>query len=398
MPRCYRFRAALPAAVCCLLIACLAAPAHALDDAHWQKADAAIDRGIEYLRDSQNDDGSWSPGPGPAVTALAVTVMLDQPNIDADDPNVKQGIDYIMSKARDDGGIHGGILANYNTAICLSALSRVHGRPDVAEAVRGAKAFLRGLQWQKGMKDPKGNTIDEDHPFYGGAGYGKHGRPDMSNTQMMLQGLRDAGVSCDDPVYQRAVKFITRCQGVEQNDMHGEKINQDGGFIYATSIDKDHIGVPESKANPELMDEALKGAPVSGLRTYGSITYAAFKSYIYAMPAQLQRDDPRVTAARQWIRSNYTLDHNPGMPERVNKQGLYYYYMTFGRAMNAWGATTIETADGQTHDWANDLIDQLVGRQQDDGSWVNTGADRWMEDDPNLVTSYALIALTAATR
>jgi len=390
-------RALVAACVTMSLSLVFTAPARALDDAHWNAADASIDRGIEYLRQTQNDDGSWSPKTGPAITALVVGVMLDQPDIAINDPAVQKGIDYIMSHVRDDGGIHSGILANYNTAISLSALSRVHGRPDVAEAVKNAKDFLRGLQWQNGMKDPGGNTVDENHPFYGGAGYGNSGRPDMSNTHLMLQGLHDAGVSCDDPVYARAVNFITRCQGVPQNKMFGDQINPDGGFIYATSIDKEHIGVPESKANPELMDEALKGAPVSGLRTYGSITYAGFKSYVYAMPAQLKRDDPRVTAARKWIKNNYTLDKNPGMPRHVNKQGLYYYYMTFGRAMNAWGASTIKTADGQTRDWANDLVDALTERQNDDGSWVNAEADRWMESDPNLVTAYALIALTNAT-
>lgn len=379
--------------VLCVLF--IAAPVTALDDAHWTKANASIERGIEYLRAHQNEDGSWSPEPGPAITALAITPMLDRPDIGADDPTVQAGIDYILSHVNDDGSIHNGILANYNTAICLSALSRVHGRADVAEAVRGATAFLRGLQWQTGMEDPEGTPVDETHPFFGGAGYGKHGRPDLSNTQVMLQALHDAGVSCDDPAYQRAVAFITRCQGVEQNTMHGDKIANDGGFIYATTINKDHIGVPESKASPEQMDEALLGKPVSSLRTYGSMTYAGFKSYIYAMPAQLSRDDPRIVAARNWIRRNYTLQHNPGMPEGMHKQGLYYYYMTFGRAMDAWGADTIDTADGQTRDWADDLVDQLASAQRSDGAWVNE-ADRWMEGDPNLVTAYALLALTAA--
>jgi squalene-hopene/tetraprenyl-beta-curcumene cyclase len=267
----------------------------------------------------------------------------------------------------------------------------VHGREDVAAAIAAAKTFLRGLQWN-GQEGPDGRTVDEDHPYFGGAGYGRNGRPDMSNTQFMIQALYDAGIDCNDPVFQRAMVFINRCQGHPSNDLHGEKIVNDGGFIYATSINKDLVGVPESKASPELMDEAKLGRPVSGLRTYGSITYAGFKSYLYA---DFDRDDPRVQAAWDWISNNYTLEHNPGMPEHMNKQGLYYYYMTFGRALDAWGATYIQTPDGQRHDWANDLIAKLVSLQREDGSWVNE-ADRWMEDDPNLVTAYALIALQAA--
>lgn len=414
----------------------LASPSLALDDEHWEMADKSVKKGIEYLRSIQNEDGSWSPQPGPAITALVVRVMLDQPDIDANDPHVKKGLDYIMQFVQEDGGIYDGILPNYNTSISLMALARVPNRPDVAEAIKGAQKYLKGLQWN-GQVGPDGKIVDENHPFYGGAGYGGSGRPDMSNTQFMLEALHESGVDCNDPVFQRAMVFITRCQGVAQNDMFADKIDQDGGFIYSTSINKDLVGVPESKANPQMMDEAKQGRPVSGLRTYGSITYAGFKSYIYA---NLDRDDPRVQAARSWISKNYTLDQNPGMPESIKDHGLFYYYMTFGRALSAWGATYVETAPtvvetypkgtsfaavtekvselqkqghkgltiknnndgtieivkaGEKMDWANDLIAKLVSQQKEDGSWANR-VDRWMEGDPALVTAYSLLALQHA--
>jgi squalene-hopene/tetraprenyl-beta-curcumene cyclase len=384
----------------------LTAPAHALDDAHWQKANASIEKGIEYLRSTQNEDGSWSPRTGPAITALAVRVMLERPDISASDPAVAKGIDYILDKAKPNGSIHDGVLKNYNTAISLSALSRVNGDPTVAEVVDKAKQYLKKLQWG-GQAVADRENVPEEHPYYGGAGYGHGGRPDMSNTNLLVQALHDAGVECTDPAYKRAVTFISRTQGVPQNEMLGDKIQQDGGFIYSTTINADMPGIPESKANPELMDKAVQmqeaGQPieaireqVTSLRTYGSITYAGLKSYIYAMPAQLERDDPRVQAAMDWVKNNYTLEHNPGMPESVQHQGQYYYYMTFGRALNAWGSSTITTADGETRDWANDLIDALAKRQHQNGSWTNDHASRWMEDNPDLVTSYALIALQNA--
>jgi squalene-hopene/tetraprenyl-beta-curcumene cyclase len=39
------------------------------------------------------------------------------------------------------------------------------------------------------------------------------------------------------------------------------------------------------------------------------------------------------------------------------------------------------------------LIEELGRRQQANGSWVNEER-RFMEDDPNLVTGYALLALS----
>ncbi len=380
-------------AVLSLVLCVTVSPCQAVDDAHWAKADEAMKRGIAYLRGTQNDDGSWSPQAGPAVTAMVLTVLLDHPDTPTADPMVQKALEYVLSKRQPDGGIYDEILANYNTSICLAALSRVNDIPEAAEAITKAQQFLRGLQWSD-QSGPKGDPVDRAHAFYGGAGYGKHGRPDMSNTQIMLDGLYESGMDCNDPIFKRAMVFITRCQGTAANTAFGDQIVQDGGFIYATSVNKDLVGVPQSMANPEMIDEAKAGRPVSGLRTYGSMTYAGFKSYLYA---QLDRDDPRVVEAYQWIRRNYTVDHNPGLPGSMKLQGYYYYLMTFSKALNAWGADTIQTTDGQKRIWAHDLIDQLSTRQNQDGSWVNE-ADRWMESDPGLVTAYALIALTHAVR
>ena len=369
----------------------LAAEALALDDKHAQEADAAVERGLAYLRTTQGADGSWSPLAGPAVTAMVLRVMLERVDIPPNDPAVENALAYILAHRQPDGGIYDTILPNYNTAICLSALSRIEGRPDVTEAIAKGQDFLGNLQWHN-QKDAAGKTIDESHPFFGGAGYGRNGRPDLSNTQMMLQGLYDSGLDCNAPAFKRALVFITRCQGTPANLTFADKITPDGGFIYATSVDKDHVGVPQSAAGEETID--VDGQTVSRLRTYGSMTYAGFKSYLYAA---LDRDDPRVVAAYDWIRHNYTLDRNPGMPESAAHEGYYYYLMTFSRALDAWDADEVAAADGGKHDWANDLIDKLASLQREDGSWKND-TSRWMEADVNLTTAYALIALTHAVR
>ena len=324
---------------------------------------------------------------------MVVAVMLDRPDIPANDPAITKALGYILSKCQPDGSIHDGILVNYNTSICLSALARVNDQPGVAPVIKKAQQYLRGLQWQN-QTDPTGKPVDPAHPYYGGAGYGKHGRPDMSNTQIMLEGLHESGMDCNDPIFIRAMAFITRCQGTASNTEFGDKIVQDGGFIYATSVNKDLQGVPQSMASPELIDAAKTGQQVSGLRTYGSMTYAGFKSYLYA---KLDRNDPRVVDAYNWIQHNYTVDHNPGMPEPVKMQGYYYYLMVMARALAAWGSDQIATADGQSHDWANDMIAKLSTLQHEDGSWTNP-ADRWMEGDANLTTAYALTALVSAVK
>jgi hypothetical protein len=127
----------------------------------------------------------------------------------------------------------------------------------------------------------------------------------------------------------------------------------------------------------------------SRLRAYGSMTYAGFKSYLYA---GLTKDDPRVTAAKRWIAANYTLSENPG----VGTDGQYYYYVMFAKAMAASGDASVLTPGG-ARDWRVDLINQLATLQNEDGSFRSVD-DRWMESDPVLITAYSLNALQAARK
>ena len=373
--------------------AIMPARASSIDDEHYRLAVESISKGIEYLREQQNEDGSWSPEVGPAITALAVTVMLDQPNIGKDDPAVQKGIEYILSTVRDDGGIYSErTLPVYNTAISLSALSRVRGDPRVAEAIQKGEKYLRSLQYTGDREDPHGDRITEDHPYRGGFGYGRHGRPDGSNTQIAAQAFRDLGVDCEDPAFVELVRYTSRLQGIPENEMFGDQIVNDGGAIYATSLDSDHIGVPESRASPEAREIIEDGGEYTQpLQTYGSMTYAMFKTYIYA---ELDRDDVRVRSAYEWVRRNFTVEHNPGNPEDIKYNGYYYYLMTMGRALAAWGMEVRDT-DGEVIHWRRELTRELVERQEEDGSWVNM-ADRYMEGNPELVTCYALIALNNA--
>jgi squalene-hopene/tetraprenyl-beta-curcumene cyclase len=369
----------------------------ALDEAHYRQAREMIDKSIAYLRAAQDDEtGGWGirgEGPQfPGVTGLVLNGMLMEPEIDERDPSVSRGLDFILSFRQDDGGIYDRVLASYNTSMCLSALAGVN-RPDAAAAIAPAQQFLKRIQWtDESIDHPETGRVDPSNPFYGGVGYGGGSRPDNSNLQLMLEGLRDSGLDCNDEAFKRALVFLQRTQmHHDVNDMPYAEGSTQGGFIYSTSPNADNVGVGESKAG--MIEETLAdGTRVERLRCYGSMTYAGFKSYVYA---NLDRDDERVQLAYEWIKRNYTLDENPG----VGEQGLYYYYVTFSRALDALGLPYVETiqADGsiEPRDWANDLIDALAERQRSDGSFVNE-TDRWMEGDPTLVTGYALMALQHA--
>src|SRR5205807_2044309 len=134
-------------------------------------------------------------------------------------------------------------------------------------------------------------------------------------------------------------------------------------------------------------DDSRHKTPDGGLRSLGAMTYAGLKSFLYA---GVSKDDPRVKAAVGWISRHYTLEENPGM----GKAGLYYYYHTFGKAMDALGEENFTTADGKSHRWRRELFEALKKRQQADGSWRNTGDKTFGETNADLATSFAVLSLS----
>lgn len=381
-----------------------ASSAFAIDEAHLAKGREMAAKAEAWLRLEQDvATGGWSVNAKadapqlPAITALVINGMLLSSSNDASDPAIKRGLEFILKYRQPDGGIYDSILPSYNTAICLSALARAR-TADASAAIVPGREFLKSLQWSEDARtDRAGETgrVQRNHPFYGGLGYGRSGRPDNSNLSMFLQAMHDTGLNAEDPAYARAVVFLERTQMLDSvNDMKYADGSKQGGFIYSTTPDgkPENLGVGESKGEP-IEETMSDGTKASRLRAYGSITYAGFKGYVYA---NLKRDDPRVVAAYDWVRRNYTLKENPG----VGTDGQYYYLLTFARALKAWGTTTIttltpENKPAETHDWANDLIDQLATMQNEDGSFKSVD-DRWMENNPVLITAYSLIALREA--
>ncbi|MEO8268771.1 MAG: prenyltransferase/squalene oxidase repeat-containing protein, partial [Aureliella sp.] len=320
-----------------------------------------IDRSVEYLRQrGQADDGSFSSAAGIGPTGVVVSGLLSA-GVAPHDPFVVRSLKYLESNVQPDGGIYRADSShkNYDTCIAMVALAQANQDGKYQTIIDRAESFVKGLQWDEGEdKDPS-------DLFYGGAGYGSHSRPDLSNTAYLIDALHTLGNPENDAAIQKALSFVSRCQNLEtpaNNSEFAAKIN-DGGFYYTVADGG------ESKAGAD---------PNGGLRSYGSMTYAGLKSMIYA---GVGSDDPRVQAAVDFLRKHYSLEDNPG----VGQQGLFYYYQTMAKALNAYGEPKFADASGTEHDWKAELLDKLSELQQPDGSWVNPN-DRWMEGDPNLVS------------
>jgi squalene-hopene/tetraprenyl-beta-curcumene cyclase len=341
-----------------------------------QKWDRIVDKGINYLKGSQSPDGTWSKNVTPGVTGIALTGLLQTGKVSPKDPVADKALKYIESlidpKAGHIAGKENVHLQNYMTSINVMALTAAN-RDSYKEAIGDAVKFLEKLQWD----EEEGKTPGDD--FYGGAGYDSKSRPDLSNTQFFLDALHDAGVPKDDPHLKKAMIFVSRCQNLkgEHNDQKWAGKVNDGSFIYS----------PAAGGQTKVVDQPL---PDGALPGYGSMTYAGVKSLVYCGAS---KDDPRVQKAVEWIKKNYTVDRNPGMPEVREHWGLYYYYHMMAKCLDALGVDEVEDANGVKHDWRADLIGALAARQKPGGSWVNE-QDHWREGDPNLVTGYALMTLS----
>lgn len=337
----------------------------ALQDPARTKAVRAVEKGLSYLRRTQEPDGSWSRYP--ATTALAVAAFLRNGRSETKEPAVARGVKYLLQAVHQDGAIYSDAnparaLPNYNTALCLMALNLTRN-PAYRRTIEQAQRYLEKSQFDESRGADRGN------PAYGGVGYGSNpDRPDLSNLQIALESLKESGERSSAPVFQKAIVFLQRVQNrKESNDQSWvTESDDDGGFAY------------DSRGR-SFTDKKPHGS-------YGAMTYAGLKSYIYCgvTPA-----DPRAQSAWNWIRSHYSVREHPGMGDT----SLYYYYHTMAKTLDVFGQPIVRDKGGQAHDWSRELAGQLIVLQKPDGAWFNSNVRYW-EDQPPLVTSYALIALS----
>ena len=347
-----------------------------LDISLAHEADAAAQRGLDWLAACQSPDGHWSNSNFPALTALPLRAFLMDKRPRREDV-IAKAVRFLRSCAREDGGIYvdvpgvkGGGLVNYNTAICMAVLHAV-GDPTLVPIVQKARRFVAA-----------GQHLGDDM-YSGGFGYDRStGRAytDLLNTyyaaeamreSQAVEDLRPAGEKKADLNWPEAAKYIERMQNKPDAGT-----NDAGGFFYNPS---------DAKAGA-----VTNQAGVVVFRSFGSITYAGLLALIYA---DVNRSDPRVRSAFEWSSKRWSLEENPGM----GQQGLYFFYNVLTKALTAYGQDLVPLKNGSLLDWRGAVASKLVQLQRIEAStghgyWKNDNGRFW-ENDPVLATSYALVAL-----
>ena len=270
-----------------------------------------IARGITYLRQWQGADGSWLSDP--AVTSFAVLSMLNA-GYGEDDPDVAEGLAYVLSRINGDGSVHNqSHRYTYYTSIAILPLVATHN-PDYHDEIAAMRTWLVGSQWDESCFY---GSVGPSHSYYGGFGYGNSTRPDLSNTQWALMGLKAGDNELElqaTDTYFKALTFLDRCR------------RADGGSYYTPS----------------------------GGGSIHTMTAASVWSYTLC---NIPSGDPRVLGGIQWLTDNYSLTNNDGW----GYWSEYYYKVTFAKAM----VMTHKVQLG-VHDWFAELSALLATEQQDE--------------------------------
>ncbi|NRB75730.1 MAG: cycloartenol synthase, partial [Verrucomicrobiales bacterium] len=311
----------------------------------------AIAKGATYLTGQQDPEtGSWSDPTLPAISALAISALMGDPNLDLSKGNpaaADKGYEFLLTNVKSDGGIYGKGLATYNTSLSIMALAQ-SGKEEHLPVIAKARRLLINQQQDF---DKRGET---DNLFDGGIGYGgSYAHSDLSNTHFAMEALYYSQKVLADTEYDEsndfdldwdaAIDFVSLVQNSEATverigDGFGLREEDEGGFIY----------FPTNTKSDQIPIKGDDGKERTALRSYGSMSYAGLLAFIYA---DMDRDDPRVASVMRWLQNNYTLEENPGM----DAQGLFYYYHTMSKALAITGTKELVTPEGSKIDWKKDL-------------------------------------------
>ena len=332
----------------------------------------------------------------PGLSAFGLLALQTKPKElrTADEQKVvEQGTAWLLTQQNEDGTF-GQRQPNYVTCVVVGALTRT-ANPAHQEVLKKAQRSILVFQHLES------SGYSPSDPDYGSIGYDAKSRGDLSNLHFSLDALRATGLPSDHEAFQKALVFLQRTQNLKSvNDYRaktdgavegGEKgapaeavAGDDGGAVYFPgNSPAGYVKNPDGTVVP---------------RSYGSMTYALLKAYTLA---GVKKDDPRVQAAVRWIGDNWDLSGNPGNYDgkdpKAKFHGQFYGYVLLAQALDAAGLDEVATKDKDGKavlvKWRPALKQQLESLQQADGSWVNTGSDRWFENMPLLCTSYALVAL-----
>jgi hypothetical protein len=263
-------------------------------------------KGIEYLAQKQNAEGSWDApfGNEPAVVGLCMLSILahgEDPNYGPYTDTIHRALDYILKNQSPDTGYIG--TSMYNHGFSTLALAEAYGYVHddrIGPALQKAVDLILSSQsrntnnaWRYSPDSPDADTT-------------------VSGAQMVaLFAARNAGIGVPEDAIRKALRFFADCQ------------TPDGGIGYTTASGPD------------------------GARTaIGALVFSLAK----------QQKSAAFRGAVEY------LDANPSDEGGYHQYYLYYaaqaYFRVSPRAFDAWNAQNVKSLAGSQLDdgsWSGGL-------------------------------------------
>ncbi|MEE8156495.1 MAG: prenyltransferase/squalene oxidase repeat-containing protein [Phycisphaerales bacterium] len=363
------------------------------------RIDEANMAAVRFLLSKQSADGAWrsetygTMTDGITLTGPVMKTLMFGPPGTETTAAIDRAADYLRSWVSEDGLIQRDDRVPdfpvYSASLAVIALSRL----PADEPLDPRDAWLALLREHQ-LTERLG--WDPTDPAYGGWGYSivpphKPDRAsptrspfdaDLSSTLFAIGALRLAGIWVDDPALEKALVFVKRCQNYHETDDKPDPEFDDGGFFFTPTNDmQNKAGIAGTDNQGRLRYHSYGSATADGIRAL--------------LRCGFQPDDSRVVAARQWLERHFTTTSNPGVFEPMREQdrdaAYYYYCWSISHAFRQLTITTFKQ-DGRTVNWAEDLAEELLRRQREDGSWANHHSFV-KEDDPLIATMLAASVL-----
>ncbi len=168
------------------------------------KTEAAFVRGLDYLKLSQNANGSWEDKNNVAITAVALIAYMIQGNFPGDKPygeTIEKGMSFLLNENKN--GVNGYMgTSMYEHGLASLALSELWGQTDRDDEIRDA--LKRAVDVILKAQSPMGGWRYNPDPS----------DADVSVTAMQLVALasaRQAGILVPDVTIEKAIKYVQMC-------------------------------------------------------------------------------------------------------------------------------------------------------------------------------------------
>jgi hypothetical protein len=280
---------------------------------------AAVDRGVAWLRSEQQKDGAWKHGHDhdfPLGTTALCTLALLKSDVPSTDAAIQRALERLEDMPLE---------RTYSTGVLLMVLEALGQHDRHREWARRGVDFLVKAQHASGLWAYPDRT------------------PDLSNSQFAIFGLFAAsrmGIPIPHAKIERFVHRATSMQG------------EDGGFPYTSDL---------------MVTGSMTGAGVASLLLCRQLNESQ-KLGLKSKPIEAAAEK-----GFGWLARRFRADQNPAGPSDAfhPSQAFYFYYLyAVERAAVLGGRPKLGD-----HDWYRAGAVKLIRKQSAAGHWedaVNT--------------------------